>query len=66
MAAIDKNPVFDLLSYALEEAAWCAENEKRAYIIRPTKRGYRVSVKSRMQKNSPHIEVGFRDATNEN
>ena len=66
MAAIDKNPVFDLLSLALEEAAWCADNEKRAYIIRHTDRGYRVSVKSRAQKNSPHIEVGFRDTTNEN
>jgi len=66
MAALDKNPVFDLFKHALEEAAWCAENEKRAYIIRHTDRGYRVSVKSRMQKNSPHIEVGFRDTTNEN
>jgi len=66
MAAIDKNPVFDRLSHALEEAAWCADNEKRAYIIRHTARGYRVSVKSRSQKNSPHIEVGFKDVKHEN
>jgi len=66
MAAPDRNQVFDSLKDALEEASWCAGREKRAYIIRQTARGYRVSLRSRMQKNTPHIEVGFKDVKHEN
>jgi hypothetical protein len=66
MAAPDRNQVFDSLKDALDEASWCAGREKRAYIIRQTARGYRVSLKSRMQKDAPHIEVGFKDTKHEN
>jgi len=66
MRYIDKNQFFDSLKDALDEASWCAGREKRAYIIRHTNRGYRVSLKSKAQKNSPHIEVGFKDIKHEN
>ena len=54
------NMFFDTLCAALEEATWCAETEKRIYIIRRKKDKFKVMPKSRMQKYYFHIEVGFK------
>jgi hypothetical protein len=53
--------IFDTLEDALEEAKWCAEQEKKIYIIRRKGDKFKVTPKSRMRKYIFHIEVGFRE-----
>ena len=51
---------FDKLEDALEEASWCAENEKKVYIIRQKNGRFKVMPKYRMKKYYFHIEVGYK------
>jgi|TARA_B100001094_G_scaffold243006_1_gene239065 hypothetical protein len=51
--------LFDDFQDALEEAAWCADNEKQTYAVVVYKTGFRVSRLSRMyQYKGTILEVG--------
>ena len=53
--------VFDKLEDALEEASFCAEDEKRKYIVRQKHGKFYVFPKYRKGVHRyQHIEVGFR------
>lgn len=53
--------IFQSLEAALEEAVWCAEQEKRKYIIKARHNIYEVIPKYRKGvKRYRHIEVGFK------
>lgn len=52
--------IFDNLEDALEEAEWCAKDERRKYIVRPKYNSFEVFPKRRKGKvKSNYIEVGF-------
>jgi hypothetical protein len=54
--------IFTEFSDALEEAAWCANNDKQAYGITVCKKGFRVSRLSRMyQYKGIILEVGHQE-----
>ena len=53
--------LFDSLADALEEAKWCAEKEKKTYLIRRKGDKFKVMPKTRVKKYVFHIEVGFRE-----
>ena len=58
--------IFDSFSDAAEEATWCAEQEKRKYIIKRLRNGYQVLPKYRKGvKRYAHVEVGFKHASKE-
>jgi hypothetical protein len=53
--------IFSEFNDALEEAKWCANNEKQPYGIAVYKTGFRVSRLSRMyQYKGIILEVGFK------
>jgi hypothetical protein len=53
--------IFSEFNDALEEAKWCANNEKQVYGIAVYKTGFRVSRLSRMyQYKGIILEVGFK------
>jgi hypothetical protein len=52
---------FEKLEDALEEASWCAEQEKRKYIVRYVHKSFYVYPKRRKGVGRySHIEVGFK------
>jgi len=52
--------IFSEFKDALEEAKWCADNERVRHYIFLDKRGYRVTPKTNSDRMvQPHIEVGF-------
>lgn len=54
--------IFSDFNDALEEAKWCANNEKQAYAIVTCNKGFRVSRLSRMyQYKGIILEVGYRE-----
>lgn len=54
--------IFSDFNDALEEAKWCANNEKQAYGIAAYKKGFRVSRLSRMyQYKGIILEVGYQE-----
>lgn len=58
---------FDDFDAALEEAKFCAESEKRKYIIKRKYNGYEVYPKTRRGIMKPGlVEVGFKDTKHEN
>jgi hypothetical protein len=58
--------IFTDFQAALEEAAWCANEEKRKYILRFKNNSYEVIPKYRKGvKRYRHIEVGFRRSSND-
>jgi hypothetical protein len=55
---------FDDLDAAIEEAKFCAESEKRKYIIKPKYKGFEVFPKTRRGGIKPrNTEVGFKEET---
>jgi len=54
--------LFQEFQHAIEEAAWCANNEKQTYAVAVYKTGFRVSKLSRMyQYKGIVLEVGHRE-----
>ena len=51
--------VFDEFKDALEEAAWCAADEKKVYVIYPAGSGFSVSKRQVGQRKNRGLEVGF-------
>lgn len=53
--------IFDNLDAALEEAQFCAQDEKRKYIVKIERNGFKVIPKYRKGvRRYKHIEVGFK------
>ena len=52
--------IFDEFKDALEEAAWCAEDEKKVYVIYPAGSGFSVSKRRVGQRKNRGLEVGFK------
>tara|TARA_R110000823_G_scaffold147179_1_gene277574 strand:- start:407 stop:589 length:183 start_codon:yes stop_codon:yes gene_type:complete len=57
--------IFDSFSDAAEEATWCAEKEKRKYIIKHLPQGYQVLPNPKGVKRYAHVEIGFKHASKE-
>lgn len=52
--------LFQEFQDALEEAAWCAESEKKTYVIHAMQSGFAVAKKQVGRRKSRGLEVGFK------
>jgi hypothetical protein len=52
--------IFTEFSDALEEAAWCADSERKTYVIHALQNGFAVSKKQVGRRRYRGLEVGFK------